>query len=238
MSQIKDEIEGEAKSILSKFNLKDKLYAITTIALLILLFFRECSHTKSENDLIESVLKYKSEAKYYVGKFGEQIASNDALNISTQKQIKTILATNDTLKSWIKNFKVINSGTIVKENTIIREVKIPFETKIPCDFKPFKVDTMSKYFNFWATLSNSGMTLDSIKIPNEQRIIIGEKKKGLWGLGGTDLKVEVQNSNPNIKISNLQTYQYVPKKKWYDTRAFNIFLGAGAATATYLYFKK
>jgi hypothetical protein len=185
-----------------------------------------CSRRDTDN-LISAIANYKTEASTYKTKSGLEISTNKALVLETQSQIKALLASNDTLKEWIQKFKNIKSGIIIKENTIIKEVKVPFETLIPCDFKPFKANKIDRFFNFYSTISNTGLTIDSLNFPNEQRIVVGEKKTGFLGFR-KQMSVEVNNTNPYIKTTNMSAFTYEPKKKWWEHPIINFGVGFGA----------
>jgi antitoxin component of RelBE/YafQ-DinJ toxin-antitoxin module len=187
------------------------------------------------NKLVNEIATYKTEATQYKTKLGLTVSTNDALVLQTQEQIKSMMAaTNDTIKQWLSKFKSIKGGVVMRETTIIKEVQIPFETKIPCDFKPFKANKILKDYQFYSTIANTGLTIDSVKIPNEAKIVIGERKDGIFK--AKKMVVDVNNSNPYIQTSNISGYVYEPKKKWYERTWVKLLTGAavGAAGAKYV----
>lgn len=202
----------------------EKVLAVTVLGLLILLGIRECSNKKNTDNLISDIANYKSEAKHYTDKYGEVIASNNALTLQSQNQMKTLLASNDTLKAWVDKFRDIKFGGIIKETVTIKEVVVPFETKIPCDFKPFPANKLTKEYKFYSTIANTGLTIDSLFIPNELRIIVGEKKTGFLNMR-SELTVEVKNSNKLMTVSDITGYSYKPKQKRFGI-GFSVGYGA------------
>lgn len=194
------------------FTLTERVLSVVVLVLLVLLGFRECSNQKKTDGLVSDLTKYKSEASHYSDKYGEAIASNKALSIQTQSQMKALLASNDTLTAWISKFKDIKFGGIIKETVTIKEVPVPFETKIPCDFKPFTANKITKDYLFYSTIANTGLTIDSLKIPNEARIIVGEKKLGFLKMR-SELTMEVKNSNKLMSVSDITGFTYKPKQK-------------------------
>lgn len=206
---------------------KDKIYLLVIAAILVAFFFREgCSQIDADK-LIDDIANYKTESETYKTKLGLEVNTNRALTLETQNQIKSILATNDTLKEWLSKFKEIKGGVVIKETTIIKEVPVPFDKIIPCDFAPFPVKKETKDFQFYTTVSNTGLTIDSLKIPNESRIVIGEKKHGFLNMK-TQMSVDVVNSNPYIQTSNISGFIYEPEKKWYERTWFHVAVGATA----------
>jgi hypothetical protein len=196
------------------------------IFLLIVFLIREGCNQRNVDRLITDLSNYKTEAETYKTKLGLEISTNRALALQTQEQMMAVIATNDTLKEWVKQFKEIKGGVVVRETTIVKEVAVPFDRPIPCDFKPFKTNKINKDFEFYTTISNTGLTIDSLKIPNESKILIGEKREGLLNLK-TKLSIDVNNSNPYIKTSNISGFLYEPKKKWYEKMWVNFAIGFG-----------
>jgi len=128
------------------------------------------------------------------------------------------------MKAWIEKFKTIKTGIVIHEKTIIKEVAVPFETKIPCDFKPFTAFKLNKDYKFYSTIANTGLTIDSLIIPNTASIIVGDKKSGFLGMK-RDLTIEVKNSNSLMQASNITGYTYTPKKKFYEKTWFHLAVG-------------
>lgn len=205
---------------------KDKIYIFTIIIVIVLFLFREGCNRMETNKLISDITSYKTESQTYKTKLGLEINTNRALALETQDQMKSLLASNDTMKEWLKKFKEIKGGVVIKETTIIKEVAVPFDRNIPCDFKPFPAKKETKDFQFYATVANTGLTLDSLKVPNESKIIIGDKRTGFLNFK-SQLVVDVYNSNPYIKTSNISGFVYEPKKKWYEKMWVNFVLGLG-----------
>ena len=205
----------------------NKIYLLVIVTLVAILLFREgCSQRKTD-ELIADISNYKTEAQVYKTKLGLEISTNRGLDLQSQEQMKTLLASNDTLREWINEFKEIKGAVTVRETTIIKEVAVPFDKVIPCDFKPFSANKINKDFLFYTTIANTGLTIDSLKIPNESKIVIGEKREGFLKLK-TKLVVDVNNSNPYIVTSNISGYVYEPKKKWYEKMWANFAIGVGA----------
>lgn len=210
-------------------------YIILIIIGVIVFLFRECSNQNATDKLVSDIANYKTESETYKTKLGLEINTNKALVLETQDQMKSLLASNDTMKEWISKFKEIKGGVILRETTIVREVPVPFDKVIPCDFKPFQSKKETKDFLFYTTIANTGLTIDSLKIPNEAKIIIGDKRTGFLKMKSS-LVVEVNNSNPYIKTSNISGFVYEPKKKWYEKTWVNLLIGAsiGAVGGKYV----
>jgi len=231
MSELGDEINKGINDLkngvdISKLH-RRYIYAIGILIILIIciFFIQRCQYQKSEDKIVTELSQYKTKATHYEDKFGNIIATNSAIQIQTQNQIKSILSTNDTMKAWIKKFKEIKFGGIIKETTIIKEVAVPFDKVIPCNFKPFPAIKLDNNYRFYATIANTGLTIDSMFIPNTASIIVGEKKVGFLKLG-KQLSIEVKNSNPFIHVSDLSAFTYKPKPKRFGF-GFSVGYGIG-----------
>jgi hypothetical protein len=151
---------------------KNRLYILAIIVLVLLLILREGCNSRNTDKLISDIANYKTESSVYKTKLGLEINTNKALALQTQDQMKSLLASNDTMREWVKEFKEIKGGVIVRETTIVREVAVPFDKLIPCDFKPFQAKKETKDFLFYTTIANTGLTIDSLKIPNEAKLLV------------------------------------------------------------------
>lgn len=195
------------------------------IILLIIFFFgfRECSHQKNENDLIENITNYKDSAQFYslkVNGMAVDVAYNKSLQLENKDQLESILKKNDTLSKLISKFKAISSTTIINNITNISGDTIKLTDSIPCYFKAFKIRRDSIHYHFVGTISPKFFAIDSIIIPNKQSMVIGKKKLGF--LKGTEERIEIVNSNPLIKTTNIENYIISKPKKWFQTDAFKI----------------
>lgn len=216
-----------------QFNPEKKVHRYYIIAIIIIVaifLFRECSNQNKTDKLIGDVANYKTESETYKTKLGLEINTNRALALETQDQMKSLLASNDTMREWISKFKEIKGGIILRETTIVEKVPVPFDKIIPCDFKPFQAKKETKDFLFYTTIANTGLTIDSLKIPNQAKIVIGDKRTGFLKMKSS-LVVEVNNSNPYIKTSNISGFVYEPKKKWYEKTWVHLLAGATIGVA-------
>ena len=132
----------------------------------------------------------------------------------------------------IKKFSKIYAGVTIKENLTIKEVAMPFEIPIPCDFKPFPTQKITQDYRIYTTISKDYLGIDSLIIPNEATIIIGEKKSGFLG-SKKEYSIDVRNSNNLLHVSEIKGYTYKPEKKWYEKGGIKFlggFVAGGLAT--------
>ena len=196
---IKNE-ETQAKSWFDKI----KYYLIITVLFVIILLMRECQNSRDKVRLIKNVSSYSDSSKHYKNKLGEQVNYNQTLDFESKQQLKAYFAKNDSLTKALKNFKTIVSVVTEKEYVYIHDtVGIKYETKIPCVFKPFDVIKDTTYYRFRGTIFQDKFKIDSLLIPNIQTIVVGTKKTGFFK---SEQRVEVTNTNPFLKTTNLGAY--------------------------------
>jgi hypothetical protein len=142
----------------------------------------------------------------------DRIVSEKAAYELTAKEFKNI---NDSLKNVIKGYK---PSVIVRYKT-----KIEYRDTLTIKYDTIR-DDLSASFKFkdkWLSFSGEtfleGLKIDNISIYNEQNIVVGEKREGLFKEG--ELKIKIVNSNPNIEVLNMDGYIIKKKtpifKKWY-----------------------
>jgi hypothetical protein len=154
--------------------------------------------------------------------------TNKAYGI-TVDQVKTLTNKNDELKKQIKQFKEVETITVVETNTIIDTVMFSVPNTngdTSCSFtSQLVIDTTFYSFDF--TYSHTDFTINKLSIPNKLSIVVGDKKiKGWTGITkGKEYSIDVKSSNPYVNTVNIQTYKIVEQKKWYETKGFLIGLG-------------
>lgn len=201
----------------------EKILGGVIIAIILFFGFREWQNRNNTDDLISDIANYKDSAQFYsmkVNGMAVDVAFNKSLVLSNKDQLESIIKKNDILAKLISKFKAISSTTIINNITNITGDTIKLTDSIPCDFKAFKVRRDSIHYRFLGTISPKYFTIDSLTIPNKQSIVIGKKKLGF--LKGTEERVEIVNSNPLIKTTNIESYVISKPKKWYETNAFLI----------------
>ena len=196
------------------FTLLEKILGGTVAVLIAIILFKECGNQKHTDNVVNNIVNYKDSAQYYKEKVnGMQVdvAYNKSLILDDKNQLASVIKKDDSLSKVVSTFKTPQSVTVIKEVTTIIHDTFHIEHKIPCDFKTFTVIKDSAFFHFCGTISEKFFTIDTLMIPNKQSIVIGEKKLGF--LRGTEQRVEIINSNPLIRTSNIDNYIINQKKK-------------------------
>ena len=155
--------------------------------------------------------------------------ANKAFEIN-EAQLKTLENENEGLKNKLKDFKNVESVTKVITKTIIDTVHVAYDSIINIsDSGTFigNINIDSAFYKFSCTFTEKNFTLNSLEIPNEASIVIGDKKiRGMFGIPrGKEYSIDIVNTNPHVQTINIQTYKIVNEKRWYETRGFAIGVG-------------
>lgn len=198
----------------NKITKREKIMGGIIISLILFFAILKGCDQRSFDNVLDGAINYKDSAKYYkikVDGMKVDVAYNQSLVLQNKDQIEALVKKNDTLFKLVSKFKDIKSTTIINQYTEIKGDTIKVETKIPCDFRPFKVRRDSTYYRFVGTVAPDYFSIDSLKIPNEQYLVVGKKKLGF--LRGYEERAEIVNSNPLVKTDKIASYVISTKKK-------------------------
>lgn len=198
------------------------LFAV--IAILAFLLFRQCGETKEAKRSVESVQNFLNDTiSYYKDETGALVAEKSVLR--GDKQTLQILLSKKIdslgqLKRLVENFKEVESAGNITQEVRIDTVKIPYEVEVPFEFSRNWSKNDKSYF-VKGKSTNTGVTIDSLSIPNTLSFAIGEKSTGFWK---SEYRIEAVNSNPYIKTTGLDAYSFSQRKKRFG---ISIYAGAG-----------
>lgn len=175
---------------------------------------------KAQNDTI----------KYYKNKFNNEVASKLAIELTLSEFKTTVKGQSkeiQRLKEAVKRFKKPIATIQSKQEITFKPTQIEFVEPINCDFKR-DINFFDKYYQLNAKVSNIGFNIDSLKLFNNQDIVIGYKKQGLFKK--PLLTAEITNTNPYIKQVEIKPivikYNEPIYKKWYITIPTGIIIGS------------
>jgi hypothetical protein len=186
------------------------------------LLFQQCSE---KHRLQGNVTALTTENKIFKNQLGTETIQNARLLLTNDELKKYVIEKDEKIKTLSKGFAKVN--TILKTQTItqIDTIKIPFESPVPCRF--FREGSIHKdWFSLDYKADSTGVVVENLKIPNEQIIITGFKRK--WFFGKQTAITEVTNTNPLVKNVDLKSYETTVPKKWYESKI--LWLGAGLIT--------
>jgi hypothetical protein len=193
---------------------RDFIY-IAIVIILGLLYFRSCERqTQKESNAQHNAEVLNDTVQYYTNKLGQEVAEKKAFKGEKKKLLQIINQQeneNTQLKEALRKFPKVSTATQIITETKIDTIKIPFKDSIPCNFyRAF--EKREKFYAISGDINNQSITFNNITIPNEQSVIIGKKNTGFLK---NEFRVEVTNSNPLIKVKEVNAYDFtVPKKRF------------------------
>ena len=207
-----------------RVNLKIDVKTIVLLAIIVvmaLLWLDSCQGERTALKDAEKYANYQDTVMYYKDKAGNAVAYNAALMIDKEQ----LLALNAELAQDVERLKLKNVTSYTKVTTELRidTFVVPIHDTLPCDTFTYRTKIDSTHYKFDLTLTESSIGFNSVQIPNEQKILVGEKKNGLFK--PKEYIVTLENSNPYMQVSGLQSYTLKPKKKWYQK--WYVHLGVG-----------
>lgn len=198
-------------------NLYKLKQALIFICILFLISFlvKQCKENK---ELAKKIDVLKSNEKIYKNKIGTLTLSKEVLTVKNSELKKYISEQDKKLTSEFSKVK-----TLVKWKQYTKfDTTVVFKEPIECDFK--RSDSIkTKWYNFTYEIDKSSLKLSKMSFTNEITIITGTKRK--WFLGKETITTDITNSNPYVSNSEMQSFEVVKPKRWYDTTVFKFGIG-------------
>jgi len=196
-----------------------RTFLILLVITVIILLVNQTCHNRNKNRLVDDLTAYKDTAYTYKTKHNKLVAYNQVLEVENTKQIKLINQKDKEYSDLLKKYKDIDASVIVHTITVIQKDTIYLDKLIPCDFEPIVITKKDPFYLFKATLSQDKFIIDSLAIPNTQKIVVGVKRVGWFR---KERRAEIINSNPLIHTESIGGYVVSKDKKWFETDAFKI----------------
>ena len=158
----------------------------------------------------------------YENKLGLVVAEKKAFQGEKKELEQLIELQGKQLQEALKKSKPTTATKIVTE-TKIDTVLVPFSNNFEFHkptvnsdvFAPFYIKT--EFYTIDGVVQDLGVLINSIRIPNEQSVVVGKKKIGFlkW-----EYRAEVTNSNPLITVTELASFTFKEPKKRFGVGAF------------------
>lgn len=203
----------------------NKKFLICVISAIIIIFItNECRHRKEMEKYGRNIINYQDSVQRYVDKYNQVVYYNKILSLQTKRQMQDHITMSTKiikLENNLKKYKKIQSGTVINQKVEIIKDTIWFTGIMEQEFKPIKLLKQDKYKYFAGTFYKNKLVIDSLNIPDEQVIILGNKKVGFLK---TENTVEVIHSNPYITVNSINSSGLDCKPKWFERKGV-IFAG-------------
>lgn len=200
-------------------NIKETLFQGSLIVALILLTVFSCNQYQDKKELkkeINNTSEFLQDTVfYYENKKGEWVATKKSL-AGDKDQLEVLLSiyidSTEQLKGLVKKYKKVAAAGNIKTVTKIDSVFIPFDRSIEFDFsRKFKVD--NPWYSITGRVHRSGLDVDNLTVFNQMSFVLGVRKNG-WFKPKT-YSIDVLNSNPFIKTTGVDSYQFTEDiKRW------------------------
>ena len=170
---------------------------------------------------------------HYQTKEGVWVAEKKLFQ-GTEKDLKQIIKSKDkAFQKLLKSFKKPVAAAVIKTVTQIDTVFIPYKTKIDLPVFELSFSKDAKHYSINGISTNEGINILDISIPNSQNVVVGKKKIGWFK---REYRIEVANSNPHIKVTDLDGFSFRPKPKRFGLGVFvgystdlEVVIGVGVA---------
>lgn len=198
----------------------ERIIYIATIAVISFLFFKKCKSDKQKIGNLKYNQKVSEDSiKYFKNSLGQEVAEKRSY-IGTNSELKELINSkeqkNSQLRDALKRSKRLLALAKIKTVTKIDTIEIPYKVPVEFEFERFfKKDT--DFYCINGIASNLGVKIDEFEIYNEQIISFDRKRIGMFK---TQYVSKVFNSNPYIKVTGLDSYQFIEKQKRFGVSLF------------------
>lgn len=199
----------------TKSNLLWKLSAVVLMILIVLLVWDGCNQKAQLSAYKKQIGKLSlSNQKFSVkvGKDGKKIIEQEQLILSQKDALRNNLLV-------IEKMRNVKSQVRIESVLRIDSVIVPYtDTFIVKEtgYKEFGFGLNAEHYKISGKTKANGIMIDSISFPNESRITIGNKSRGLFR--SSQPVVEIVNSNPFIETKSVQNVVIKNEIKWWDRK--------------------
>lgn len=164
-------------------------------------------------------------------KHGQQITQQQVSEIMAS-EMKRLYDTIDGLKSLIKNpeYVIRYQSTTDVNNVNIHykdslQIRYAYGPDTPCLLLPQQIEKKERWYQFWATIAEDGLWIDTMRMFNEQSIILSRGH----GVFRKPYIATVHNANPFVKTTGMTSYKSAKKEPTLAGKIISgtIFFGLG-----------
>ena len=209
------------------------IHHIVTAVLIVLCIYLWRSNRQTKYTTSNNIGALTDSLGHYQTKEGVWVAEKKLFQ-GTEKDLKQIIKSKDAaFQKLLKSFKKPVAAAVIKTITKIDTVFIPYKTKIDLPVFELSFSKNAKHYSINGISTNEGINILDISIPNSQNVVVGKKKIGWFK---REYRIEVANSNPHIKVTDLDGFSFRPKPKRFGLGVFvgystdlEVVIGVGVA---------
>jgi len=188
----------------------NRIVIFALVALVCFLLVKNCESAKDVERFKTNSAVLREDLSFTKSKLGQEIAGKSALEVTLKELKQGYWIKDDSLTDITRKFKKIQSATIIKTVVKIDSFKIPYKNPTNEYFNQ-SWSKETPLFAISGISTNSFMQINTLRLFNTQRLVIGTEK----GFFNNTLSVQVTNSNPHIKTTELLTQSVtIPNKRF------------------------
>ena len=188
----------------------NRIIIFALIAVVCFLVIKGCDQSKNLERFKTNAAALKEDLSFTKSKLGQEIAGKSALEVTLKELKGGYWVPDDSLIDISKGFKKVQSATIIKTKYKVDTVTIVYDSPGKEYFKR-EWSKITPHFAITGVSTNAYTRIDSLTLLNTQRLVIGTGK----GFFNNTLSVQVTNSNPYIKTTDLLTQSVtIPNKRF------------------------
>jgi len=188
----------------------NRIVIFALLALVCFLLVKNCERAKDVERFKSNTAVLREDLSFTKSKLGQEIAGKSALEVTLKELKQGYWIKDDSLTDITRKFKKIQSATIIKTVVEIDSIKIPYQNPTNEYFNQ-SWSKETPLFAISGISTNSFMQINTLRLFNTQRLVIGTEK----GFFNNTLSVQVTNSNPHIKTTELLTQSVtIPNKRF------------------------
>jgi len=188
----------------------NRIVIFALLALVCFLVIKGCDQSNNIKRFKTNAAVLKEDLSFTKSKLGQEIAGKSALEVTLKELKEGYWIPDDSLIDVSKGFKKVQSATIIKTKYKVDTVTIVYDSPGKEYFKR-EWSKITPHFAITGVSTNAYTRIDSLTLLNTQRLVIGTEK----GFFNNTLSVQVTNSNPYIKTTDLLTQSVtIPNKRF------------------------
>ena len=188
----------------------NRIVIFALLALVCFLVIKGCDQSNNIERFRTNAAALKEDISFTKSKLGQEIAGKSALEVTLKELKESYWIKDDSLRDITRRFKKVQSATIIETVVEIDSIEIPYQTPGKEYFKR-EWSKITPHFTITGVSTNAYTRIDSLTLLNTQRLVIGTEK----GFFNNTLSVQVTNSNPYIKTTDILTQSItIPNKRF------------------------
>lgn len=171
-----------------------------------------------EKQVVEALT---SELETYKLKNGELVTSVKVAEVD-KSILKSELEKSKSSKQIVEKFSKPKTLTKIVTITKFDTIREKYTDTIPAKFEKVGI-AVRKNISYKYYITQNGITLSNIQVPDTTTIVTGTKKK--WFFGDETLTMDIHHSNPYVEDQGAKQFTIKNKRRWYESPLFLIIGG-------------